>query len=394
METKDLLIPREKEIKQVTFHLGSNSKEPILITGRRGAGKTTFLRQIIDTELKSKQFDNVIYFSAQELIENSCFEKSLLKELYKEYYLEINQNDNTEVNRYLIEILSNKKILLLIDDLDSISNDLIEKILSKIHYLNSIEKINIHLISATSNNLSQESIVTNFSKTGIIVALNDLNKKQINDILTRRLNFITNNSEKEKIINTFFQYTKIIAGLSFPIALIEPIIRSFGTSYLNKVNENIKKNELNIENILSIYLNEIHEKISDDSKQLIRILSAIDDLITVENLELFIDLKQDNLLDSFAELQKFNLIIVSGNMVSFSHKLLKDYYSKFFFGKPENEISKTLDVYIDTSFFTKDEILNFFGILNETYQALGGDELIIREDEIRVLNCSENFVKA
>lgn len=60
----------------------------------------------------------------------------------------------------------------------------------------------------------------------------------------------------------------------------------------------------------------------------------------------------------------------------------------------ESEIVKDLILTIDPKVVTKDDTLELLSYLNKIYQALGGEELIIKEDQVRVFEFKNSNVLA
>lgn len=371
-------IERLNDVKNFHKFIKKRNKKLLFLNGSPGSGKTTVLRFLVEKYTQKNYFDNIIYIPGINISSLSDFESIVLKEIDSHKWSNVISETESHFKHEFFEIVKRNNLLIIIDGFnENISPENQQNLLNQ-------------LLLVTNNFNKNSKLIISSSDSSIVRMLPNIPTSsflELSPAILSQKNYI-------EIISTHLKYLKLNVGISNEeyIKLASINLKEYSTETLDiflrllkfdykKVISLITNQDFELNNILKELVSNVWPKLSDNSRHLIRTLLLFEDIATVEKLSLLVDINDEEFLDSINELSNSCIINVTGKIISLFHVALKETFNKFL-GGIHVDSGNTLDIYFDLNFVSKDQIFELLKVLNETYQTIGGDELIIRENEI------------
>ncbi len=385
----ELYVKRPEFEKNLDNFIKQGNTNSMIMTGKTGSGKTTFLRHYYDKLSKQKEFDYTLFLLGKNISSFEDLESTLLKSIDSKKWRDSVSSDNKKISSTLKEILKDISILIIVDGIDEIDVENQKRVIEGLNRLgNILNKESKYVISMRDTSLF--NIKSNLPRESINhLDFIQFSKNEVKEIINKRLEYFASTKNYKK---SFYKSLKSIKFEDYPPFLFEIIDKLLARNY-PKIEELISAEFEKPQELLAEIIKNIWGNISDTSKHFIRTLLLFENTVSVEKLSLLVDINEEDFLDSINELKSLGIISITGNLLSLTHILIKESLTSFL--NQESGISgNTLDIYVDLNYVKSEYVVELLNTLNELYQTIGGEELIIEENEIGVFNINTVTVNA
>ncbi len=389
--SSNLLIDKNFE-KTIDTFLLSNRKSMIFLLGSRGSGKTSYLRFIYEKFYETTTFDKLIFVSLMKIRNLKEFDLLFQKELgviFKNNYKDSKiLNVKSSIFR---EKMRKQSSLILLDNIDEIRPKLRKEIFERIQLyydgLNNHSKIVItgNEFSVTKSFIDNKTIEINT----ISIKMPKLSKSYYEKYITKRYG-LDKDSKKQIHLNHILSFVNESKFTWFTFDRLFHLLSSLDEKMLSQISF---EGAESFEDFLHLIIADIWNKCSFRSQEIIKALILFEDIVKINELSILIDIDEEGFLDSLNELNRLGITYLTGNILSFSHKSLKDLIIIYLEEQNRRMISKPLNIYFDLNEVSKEEAVKLLSIINNIYKSLGGDELIITDSELGEFESTKEKVK-
>ena len=308
---------RETELQTLTHWILNQNTHLISILGLSGIGKTTLVKRFID--LHQQRFDAIVWRSLK-------FPQSLdllLDDLLKHHKLDSLPTINDKLKR-LFDIFTNKKCLIILDDLQNIfiPSQFAGKYQPEYQDYQTLFK----MITETQHQssvilMSQEQCPEMESLDEELYPIKSLELSGLEniDILKN-----TGLKDEDTWLNLMILYT------GHPLFL-KTITISIKKIFNGKVGEFLAENELVITQEMQSLFSQIFNKISPIEQQIILALSKCNQPVSRKDLKITLELSSTNFINGLESLQKRYLIhkIIEDNIFFHLSPIFREYVRNF-----------------------------------------------------------------
>lgn len=134
----------------------------------------------------------------------------------------------------------------------------------------------------------------------------------------------------------------------------------------------------NIEDFSEILLS----RLDSEQQKIVFAIATVDSLIFIRTLETLTDINRTELLEQLAKSPLSNLLVLESGFLRLVHKAIEDAIRRRCESLASESNSGALYIALDPSMFVKEDVVELLEALNEVYESLGGEKLVIREDEV------------
>jgi len=308
---------REAELQTLNYWILNQTTNLISILGLSGIGKTTLVKRFID--LHQQKFDAIVWRSLK-------FPQSLnllLDDLLKHHKLESLPTINDKLKQ-LFDILTNKKCLIILDDVQNIFTP--HQFAGKYQPEYQDYQTLFKMITETQHQshvilISQEQCPEMESLDEELYPIKSLELSGLEniDILKN-----TGLKDEDTWLNLMILYT------GHPLFL-KTITISIKKIFNGKVSEFLAENELVITQEMQSLFSQIFHKISPIEQQIILALSKCNQPLSREDLKSRLELSSTNFINGLESLQKRYLIhkIIEDNIFFHLSPIFREYVRNF-----------------------------------------------------------------
>lgn len=363
-------VGRQQELASLLGAFEDDSTPLIAVVGPAGSGKTSLVRFAVERVSKEEKFEQVVYISVGNYQHADALLSDIVRSFRpgdkydKDFFSAVNRNQAAESTEALLGLFRQHTLLLVLDGLDELphGHQSVDQFLAGFGASQGRSKLLV-----TSRNQQSAGFSAHLYKA-FVIQLSDMSQADSLELLFRLGE--QHGKSKDDIQRLWHeaQQKGVAVGSPLLLRLLSQNWFEHGT----------------VPNSLADTIRRALDTVSESAGKVLEVLSHLNGPSTVKSISILVPPEQRMSLDAtLQELVSSGLLTeTEDGRFYFAHKTLKEAAEQQFQSSQAAEEDGVLYITVDPSLMAKEDFVELLDVLNALYVDLGGDELLIRQDEV------------
>jgi len=345
-------LARPYLVEQALEHLKGQSPSVMIISGSWGSGKTTLAKLVANECVERNLFSIVLFLDAWSYPSRESLEHEIRSKI--------------SLERSIRETLMRERALIVLDGMDRIAASERENWLAMLSGFLFAESRAQIIIPADKRSIP-ELHAQRFPCSLTVLDVPPLSEEDVAKYLKEK---IESPSERSNILKMIRSNKRLSELAKNPVLLATMAEQLSGT-------------ELSSITLESLFDN-LFAKLSLMEQRILGALTYVKIPVSARTLSTLAGIKDvDITVRHLSDLVSKGMVSqITGSKYQFTHLTIREYSERKFGEQPVASQGGMLYVTIDPTLFTKEDFVEFLDSLNTLYVLMGGEELVIREDEV------------